>query len=181
MMFKTYLATAKTQMSIVKDERLRLCLWITLLLALAFVGTFNELFLQAGVVGTESQQDYNAFHAAGRAALYGIEGNLYDPIVFQQAMGGESTLLWLYPPHMLFILMPVGALPYGVAKFVLIGLTLAFGYFVFRLISGSKTIGLIGMLSPATYVTIRIGQMSGLFATLMTAGLLLLCIGSFID
>ncbi|MEM9667749.1 MAG: glycosyltransferase family 87 protein [Pseudomonadota bacterium] len=168
-----WLSAAFSKLAIVQDERLKFCLLAAPAMAILFAIMFDPLFLQAGIVGTESQQDYAAFHGAGRAALQGFDGNLYNPIIFQEVLGSETTLLWLYPPHMLFALIPFGVFSYSTAKWLMIAVVIGAAYLVCRLASGSRLLGVAGIFSPASFAALFVGQIGGLFALMMTAGLIL--------
>ncbi len=157
----------------ISDSRLRAALLASAML-LVFMGVhFARLFLPAELGATGEQQDYAAFYGAARFALVGDAGNLYDPAVFQAAIGAETTLLWLYPPPMLFILAPFGLAPYGVAKMLWIVATVACAFGVGRLASGTNLWGAFTAISPAAFATLFVGQVSAFFALLLTAGMLL--------
>ncbi|MEM8772537.1 MAG: glycosyltransferase family 87 protein [Pseudomonadota bacterium] len=156
----------KSALAAVHDQRLRLGLAATAILTVWFAMHFPRLFLP-----DVSGQDYAAFFAAARAAATGLNGNLYDPVVFQDAVGAETTLLWLYPPPMLFFLAPFGLLTPGVMKlaFAFAGAGLVYG--LFRRTGGGALFGVLGVLSPASFAALYVGQISAFFACLLAGGL----------
>ena len=157
----------------VADKRLRTILLMSAIMLVFFGVHFARLFLPGEIVAGDGQQDYAAFYGAAQFALSGAAGNLYDPAVFQSAIGAETTLLWLYPPPMLFMLAPIALLPYGGAKVLWALASLACAFGIGRLASGSHSWGVMTVISPAAFATLFVGQLSAFFALLLTAGMLL--------
>ncbi len=157
----------------ISDSRLRTVLLASAAL-LVFMGIhFARLFLPGDIVVGDGQQDYAAFYGAGQFALSGEAGNLYDPAVFQSAIGAETTLLWLYPPPMLFLLAPFALAPYGLAKVLWVAAMIACAFGIGHLASGANSWGVMTAVSPAAFATLFVGQVSAFFALLLTAGMLL--------
>ncbi len=157
----------------ISDKRLRAVLLASSLL-LVFMGIhFARLFLPSALGADAAQQDYAAFFGAATFALEGGAGNLYDPSVFQAAIGAETTLLWLYPPPMLFILAPFGLASYGLAKSLWVFATIVCAFGIGRLATETNFWGVFTAISPAAFATLFVGQVSAFFALLLTAGMLL--------
>lgn len=124
--------------------------------------------------GDAAIQDFLAFHAAAEGAVSGAAAKLYDPAYFQALVGQQNGLLWFYAPTMLLFLTPFGFLPYGVAKYLWLGASLAgIGAGAWRLGRKNLALALAALLSPAAWALIKTGQLSALFALLACAGLLL--------
>ncbi len=157
----------------IADSRLRAALLASAVLLVFMIIHFVRLFLPADLSAGDSQQDYAAFYGAAKFALSGAADNLYDPAVFQEAIGAKTTLLWLYPPPMLFLLAPFGLASYGLAKTLWVVATIACAYGIGRLASGARAWGLMTAISPAAFATLFVGQVSAFFALLLTAGMLL--------
>ncbi|MEM9496121.1 MAG: glycosyltransferase family 87 protein [Pseudomonadota bacterium] len=167
------LFTIKAYLDRIADRRMRTVIAASVMVLIMAAMHFSRLFLPeapgAGIHG----QDYPAFYAAARAALSGVSANLYDPAVFQQAVGAETPLLWLYPPPMLFALAPFGLLPYGAAKLLFVAISLTAAYAIGRLATGSRIVGALTAISPAGFATLFVGQVSAVFGLLIVAGVLL--------
>ncbi len=157
----------------IADDRMRAILLMSGIILVFFGVHFARLFLPGEIVAGDGQQDYAAFYGAAQFAFSGAAGNLYDPATFQRAIGAETTLLWLYPPPMLFMLAPFALLPYGGAKILWVLAALACAFGIGRLASGTHSWGLMAAISPAAFATLFVGQMSAFFALLLTAGMLL--------
>lgn len=157
----------------ISDKRLRVLLLASALLLIFMIIHFSRLFLPGALSAGDAQQDYAAFFGAASFALTDAAGNLYEPGVFQRAIGAETTLLWLYPPPMLFLLAPFGLFSYGVAKCLFVLATIACAYGVGRLASGTNFWGVMTAISPAAFATLFVGQVSAFFALLLAAGMML--------
>lgn len=157
----------------VSDGRLRMLLLASGLLFIFMILHFARLFLPGPIGADGAQQDYAAFFGAASFALSGAAGNLYEPGVFQRAIGAETTLLWLYPPPMLFVLAPFGLGSYAIAKSLWVLTTIACAFGVGRLASGTNVWGAFTAISPAAFATLFVGQISAFFALLLTAGMML--------
>ncbi|MEO1253081.1 MAG: glycosyltransferase family 87 protein [Pseudomonadota bacterium] len=171
-MLRHRLQKIAAELRVIGEPRLRVAILGGLVTLAMFAAHFSRLFLPGEIAVGAAQQDYAAFYGAARAALIGFEGDLYDPAVFQEAIGAQTTLLWLYPPPMLIMLAPFALLPYGAAKifWALAGLGLAF--VLMRMASGSRPVAAIAALGPVSFAALFVGQISALFALLLTAGLL---------
>lgn len=156
-----------------REQRLRLAVAGSLVMLAMFALHFARIFLPAEISAGDAQQDYAAFYGAARAALAGAGGNLYDPQVFQDAIGAETTLLWLYPPPMLFALAPFGLIPYGAAKLLWAAAALGAAFAIGRLASGGGLPGVLTAVSPASFAALYVGQVSAVFALMLAAGLVM--------
>lgn len=149
-----------------------MALTASVIVLVLFAVHFATLFIPGPLITGEGQQDYAAFYGAAKAAVSSGIGNIYDPAVFQKAIGAETTLLWLYPPPMLMVLAPFAFVPYGVMKVILVFVTIACAFLIAQRASGSPVIGALGILSPATFAALFVGQLSAVFALLLVSGLL---------
>jgi len=157
----------------VADPRLRFALLGSLLMSVFFAIHFIRIFMPGELAVGDGQQDYAAFFGAAKFALTGGGANLYDPAVFQVAIGADTTLLWLYPPPMLFLLAPLGLLPYGAAKLVMVLATILCAVAIGRFCANANLWGAVAAISPAAFATLFVGQVSAFFALLLVAGLTL--------
>ncbi|MCT8268889.1 DUF2029 domain-containing protein [Afifella sp. JA880] len=108
--------------TILNDRRF----WLFFAFALTLLG-FPRGILLDWIYRTGSLADLNhpggadfvTFWVAAKGALSGHAGNLYDPSFFSRAMvdqfGEDFDMRWLYPPHFLLLIFPLGALPYSLA------------------------------------------------------------------
>lgn len=169
----TQITNFSAALEVIRDSRLRLAIAGSAVMLVMFAINFARIFLPAEIAAGDAQQDYAAFYGAAKAALAGAGGNLYEPRIFQEAIGAETTLLWLYPPPMLFVLAPFGFLPYGMAKLCWVAASLACAFAIGRLTTGSNAVGALTAISPAAFATLFVGQVSAFFALLLVSGMLL--------
>ncbi len=157
------------------------------LLFLALVG-FYGVFAYSNYAGAEGLRDndgiligrdFVVFWSASVLALDGQIAQIFDLPSFhdtQEGLLGETVPLypWLYPPHGLFTILPLGLLPYLWSYLAWSVSTLAL-YLVAVL--GRAWISLRGLalvLAPATFVNLLMGQNGFLSAALLIGGLRLL-------
>jgi len=159
-------------LSQISDRKMRIGILCSLVLIWLFILFFPRLFLPTEMLAGGEQQDYLAFYGAARATLTGDVDALYDKQGFQDAIGLQTTLLWLYPPTMLVFIAPFGLLDYGVAKTVWALITLAGAFGLGRLVTGSNVYGLASMISPVAFAALYVGQISVVFALLLVMGLM---------
>lgn len=158
-------------LSLIASGRLRFAFAAGLVCVVLYIATFERLFLPDAAIGETPHQDYPAFFTAARIALGGGWAGLYDPDVFQSAIGIETNLLWLYPPSMFFLLAPFGGLSFGAFKVVLAGLTLCLAFFACRVATRSSGLAILSVFSPATFIVASFGQVGAFFALLLAGGL----------
>ena len=154
--------------------RMRAALAATPIMLILFIANLPRLFFPAPLSNGAGQMDYAAFYGAAQAALTNIQANLYDQAAFQEVIGLDTSLLWLYPPHFLTILAPLGALPYPALKVFLALSMCAIVYLMARhLMKGVPVAILAFVISPAAFTALFVGQINAVFAGLLMAGLLL--------
>ena len=160
---------------------------VVALLFLALVG-FYGVFAYSNYAGAEGLRDndgiligrdFVVFWSASVLALGGQIAQIFDLPSFhavQERLLGETVPLypWLYPPHGLFTILPLGLLPYLWSYLAWSVSTLAL--YVFAVL-GRAWISLRGLalvLAPATFVNLLMGQNGFLSAALLIGGLRLL-------
>ncbi len=125
-------------------------------------------------------RDFIVFWAAGGLALDGQVREIFDLASFH-ALQKERLGLpvpvypWLYPPHFLLYLLPLGLLPYLWAYLAWTGGTFA-GYLWagWRVLGRDPWVVPLLILAPTTYATVLLGQNGFLTAALLAGGLALL-------
>ena len=121
--------------------------------------------------------DFTSFYAAAKLALEGNAFNAYDFTnhfaMQQDILGSEHSQYYSfsYPPTFLLILLPFGSMPYFMALFSWLSLTLIFFITMIRKITGRKESILLTLAFPAVFLTIGHGQNAFLTAGLMAGGL----------
>lgn len=157
------------------------------LLFLALVG-FYGVFAYSNYAGAEGLRDndgiligrdFVVFWAASVLALDGQIAQIFDLPSFhavQERLLGETVPLypWLYPPHGLFTILPLGLLPYLWSYLAWSVSTLALYLFAALGRSWANLRGLALVLAPATFVNLLMGQNGFLTAALLIGGLRLL-------
>lgn len=123
--------------------------------------------------------DFAPFWAAARAAQDGLVDRLYDLesfIAVQRSVlgpeaGGHG---YLYGPHSIFLIWPLGWLSYGWA-FTVWGI-IGFGFYAVAACAGGWTWPRVAalVLAPATFVNVMFGQNGFLTAALLVGGLRLI-------
>jgi hypothetical protein len=96
------------------------------LYAAFLLGLYRRGLWLSDAQGVPIYTDFTQWWVAGRQALNGQTGSLYDPTEFikiQAVLAGSGVIYatWPYPPTFLLILAPLAALPY-IAAFVVWGL-----------------------------------------------------------
>lgn len=123
-------------------------------------------------------RDFSNFWMGGRLALSGHAADIYDLKRYMLAMRAQFSpdqqfMNFSYPPHALALLVPFGALPYGIALPLWLGLSGA-ALFAARpaaLRQWPLQAGLLIALSPAVLFMLSIGQATAILALLFIAGL----------
>jgi hypothetical protein len=124
-------------------------------------------------------RDFVIFWSAAVLLLRGDAATLFDPAQFQPALDGivGQTLAFMpypYPPHSIFVIWPLGLLPFIVAWPLWLGSTFALVATLLRRFQVGWLAILALLLSPASIVNICSGQNGYLSAALLCGGLLLL-------
>ncbi|GEM_PF-3277720 len=119
-------------------------------------------------------QDYLPFHVASEKALAGEGARLYDPDYFHSLITQEHGFLWFYAPTMFLFLAPFGLAPYGAAKFLWLGASIAAVAAGARWLTRKNlALILVAATSPAAWSLMKTGQFSAFFTLLACAGLLM--------
>lgn len=159
------------------ERTARIVFWV-----LAYVMLFRVL-LTAGLLATDGpdgateEVDFAAFWAAARLTLAGQPLAAFDPETLWSASGLAEdqplNMLWLYPPHFLALIAPLGALPYWAAWCLfnvasVVALALAARSPARPLPGGWRLI----VVSPVVvYSVVDIGQTAALWAAALIAAL----------
>lgn len=145
---------------------------ISSLVALGLFALFpDRLFLPDSIGPDATQQDYWMSYGGARAGWSDVPANPYDPQSFEEFVGAPNTLLWLYPPTMLVLLAPFGALSYGASKVIWVSVALLSAGLLARIASGSWRLTGLVVVSPLTWTALFIGRFDTLFALWLLAGL----------
>lgn len=120
--------------------------------------------------------DFMVFWSAARLVLEGGLLDLFDQARFQEYRlslyeSAPAGLLWLYPPHSLFFMVPLGSLPYLPAYIAWVAMTLGAYALAVKHLSRSPVEMLALVLAPAVLVTIMYGQNGLLTAALLVGGM----------
>ncbi len=124
-------------------------------------------------------RDFVVFWSASVLTLAGQASQIFDLEVFHEVqerlIGGDVPLYpWLYPPHALFYILPLGLLPFLWSYLIWSVATLAL-YLWAALGRSWRTLrGLALVLAPASFVNVVMGQNGFLSAALLVGGLRLL-------
>lgn len=126
-------------------------------------------------------RDFSNFWMGGRLAVTGHVADIYDLKRYMLAMRAEFSaeqqfMNFSYPPHALALLLPFGALPYGLALPVWLALSVAA---IVAAKPGSQrtwpaSVGILIALSPAVLFMLSIGQATAILALLFIVGLRLI-------
>ncbi len=154
------------------------------LVLIGFYGVFATMNY-AGIDGLRDNdgiligRDFVVFWSASVLALDGQIGQIFDLPAFhaaQERLMGETVPLypWLYPPHGLFTILPLGLLPYLWSYLVWSVSTLALYLLAALGRSWRNLRSLALILAPATFVNFLMGQNGFLSAALLIGGLRLL-------
>jgi|KBSSwiStaDraftv2_1062776.scaffolds.fasta_scaffold286098_2 hypothetical protein len=114
-------------------------------------------------------RDFAVFTIAGKLAVAGHAADAYtvagnQPVVL--AMGRVVDSLFLYPPHVLFMAVPISFLPFSVAFWGFQAATAALFCFAARSYLPANFPGLLAVLTPAALINIGFGQVGLLFGAL---------------
>lgn len=131
----------------------------------------ERLLLPSGIGPGYIQQDWWAFYGGARAGWDGAAMNPWDAELFDAYVGAPTRLLWLYPPTMLLLLAPFGALPFGAAKVAWVGACIGASVLLARVAAGTYRRSALVALSPAGWVALFVGQLGAVFGLWLAAGL----------
>ncbi len=159
--------------------------WVVVLGSTLFLGTV-AYGLYSGIEGLHDSagkvlgRDFIVFWAAGGLALDGQVREIFDLASFHALQKERLGLTvpvypWLYPPHFLLYLLPLGLLPYLWAYLAWTGGTLgAYLWAGWRVLGRDPWVLPLLILAPTTYTTVLLGQNGFLTAALLVGGLALL-------
>jgi hypothetical protein len=119
-------------------------------------------------------RDFDDLWVAARMTLRGHAAEVFDIASFQAAFKamlgvGSTVQIYSYPPHALFLAVPVGAMPYPAALILWDGATLAFFLWAARPFIAQGVPWWVAALSPASLICLGFGQYG-----LLTSALFLL-------
>jgi hypothetical protein len=132
-----------------------------------------------GAAGKPFHTDFTSVYAAGRLALDGHAATAYDWTLHYAAENAvvahdyAAYLGWHYPPPFLMIAALLATLPYAVAFFAWIAVTLPLYLASMRAVVGDKIGWLIGGAFPCLLPNVVPGQ-NGLFTASLIGGTLVL-------
>ncbi|WP_128291904.1 glycosyltransferase family 87 protein [Afifella aestuarii] len=144
------------------------------------IGAFNDWWTQTGVFGNNNHPgggDFINFWIASRAALEGHASALFDPQSYSTLLtdqfGTDYGYRWLYPPHFLLLILPLGLFPYGLAFALFMGATLLLYLAIARRLWGGW--GIVGwlLIAPVTALGLLNGQTCFLIGALFIGGVYL--------
>ena len=158
-------------LSAIRHPHLRVAVGLSILGALIFALVLPRLLLPTQAALGPAQQDYIAFYAAARAAWAETMPGLYVQSTFQDWIGFPASLHWMYPPTFLAVLAPIAGLAYPIAKVVLAWIGVICTYLTARRAGGTSALGVLAVLSPVSFVSLWIGQISAIFGFLLVTGL----------
>ncbi|KAG8152647.1 glycosyltransferase family 87 protein [Burkholderia catarinensis] len=164
-------------------QRVRVYAGGVLLTELLFIGIYiARMYLPHAVAPVPLSQDFSAIWSAAWLAAHGRAADVWhfhalfaiQQLAVPTMNINDGALLWLYPPSMLLLVLPLGWLPYTLVVVLWLGVT----YVLFAVVIHSTvrrgTAWLCALAFPAAFVTLVVGQTSLFTATLAGLGLLLL-------
>ena len=122
--------------------------------------------------------DFSMFWPAGILTRAGDFTTLYNPnliTAWRQHFfsPGVTPMPWPYPPPMLLPVLAISYLPYNLAFAVWTVLQLVIAFFLLRSAGLSRTVILLGLLSPAALWSMEMGNISILSGACLVTGLLM--------
>ncbi|MDQ0325242.1 hypothetical protein J2R99_001091 [Rhodopseudomonas julia] len=119
--------------------------------------------------------DFLNFWIASLKSLHGEARDLYDPHLYAQALidqfGDDFDRRWLYPPHFLFFILPLGLLPYWTAFALFMVGSLLVLLIVAAKIWGGRDIVFWLLIAPFTVLALIFGQTTFLVGALFIGAL----------
>lgn len=144
--------------------------WAYIMMCTYWIATGTGIFINS---------DFVCFYSASAKALYGKVSDIYDIpklLEFERQIWEQipGILPWVYPPTFLILISPLAILPYSLALFLWLAITLTWYSLVLHKIAPHRcTIGLV-LAFPGTFINFCTGQNGFLSAFFLGAGLLLL-------
>lgn len=161
-------------------RRLTIVLWLCLTLVLAAAyALYSDAKPPLDGDGIPLGLDFTALWAAGKAGLSGEWVKPYSLQWFVPHMQslfaeGAQKLIWAYPPVFYFVVMPLAALPYGLALAVWLSAGFAAFALVVRQIIREPLVWLAILAFPGTFGNAIHGQTGFMMAALLAGGLIAL-------
>ncbi|MCF1504944.1 DUF2029 domain-containing protein [Afifella sp. H1R] len=166
------------QFTILNDRRFWLFFAFALTLAGFPRGYLVDWLNQAGSYANDLHPggaDFLNFWVASLKSLHGEARDLYDPHLYAQALidqfGDDFDRRWLYPPHFLFFILPLGLLPYWTAFALFMGGSLFVLLIVAAKIWGGRGIVFWLLIAPFTVLAFIFGQTTFLIGALFIGAL----------
>ncbi|MEO1135077.1 MAG: glycosyltransferase family 87 protein [Pseudomonadota bacterium] len=134
----------------------------------------DKIFALPGAISQASAEDLVAFWRASSMALSGEAAAAYDRLVFQAPLAAPNdNLIWWNPPHAFLMIWPLALLPYGAAKLLWLGASIAALAWIVRLAQPTPFKLVAILLSPAAFASLLVLQTGPFFALgLLTAFLM---------
>ena len=125
----------------------------------------------AMMIGAPVGRDFANFWIGGRLAIEGrldilVDFDRYNDLAFQLFHHNARGLVFSYPPHILPLLVPFGALPFLPAVLLYSAGNLALTAAATRLLVRDRALAWAAVLSPAALVMVAVGHFGGLLAFL---------------
>jgi hypothetical protein len=123
------------------------------------------------MIGAPIGRDFVNFWIGGRLAIEGrldllVDFDRYNDLIFQLFHHNARGLVFSYPPHILLLLVPFGALPFVPAVLLYSAGNLALIAAATRLLVRDRGLALAACLAPAVLVMVAVGHFGGLLAFL---------------
>ncbi|MBZ8133654.1 glycosyltransferase family 87 protein [Afifella sp. IM 167] len=162
------------QFKILNDRRFWLIFAFGLSLAGFPRGILTEWINRTGEVYSTNHPgggDFVNFYVASLMVLKGQAAQLFDAAQYSAALqdiyGSDFGVRWLYPPHFLFFIWPLGALPYMVAYALFMGASLTAFIFVAAKTWGGREIVFWLIMAPVSILGVLVGQTAFIVGALM--------------
>jgi hypothetical protein len=125
----------------------------------------------AMMIGAPVGRDFVNFWVGGRLAIEGrldllVDFDRYNDLIFQLFHHNARGLVFSYPPHILLLLVPFGALPFLPAVLLYSAGNLALIAAATRLLARDRALAWAACLAPAALVMVAVGHFGGLLAFL---------------
>jgi alpha-1,2-mannosyltransferase len=125
----------------------------------------------AMMIGAPIGRDFANFWIGGRLAIEGrldilVDFDRYNDLLFGLFHHNARGLVFSYPPHILLLLVPFGALPFLPAVLIYSAGNLALLAAAARLFARERMLAFAACLSPAALVMVAVGHFGGLLAFL---------------
>jgi len=142
-----------------------------LVFALWALGALGAVLLFRDTLGSHlANRDFVAVWVAGKLALSGQAVRAYDHAnllaVAHQMVGTTPLIAYPYPPHALFLAIPLSLLPLPVAYWGWQAFSAAFFYIAARPYAPTNFPKILAILTPAALISVGFGQVGLFFGAL---------------